>query len=108
MKNVNFFTWPKLLHYISDGGGCRCLSHCNNCIISLKLQLANGKFPCRMEEQLVPCECALKVFKTTLVEFKTREKYIKADYRFKDRFRKQNPRKVIHMWAEKEMHNLNR
>lgn len=66
---------------------------------------ANGG---QMEEQLVPCECALKVFKTTLVEFKTREKYIKADYRFKDRFRKQNPRKVIHMWAEKEMHNLNR
>jgi len=28
------------------------------------------------------------------------------DYRFKDRFSKQNPRKVIHMWAEKEMHNL--
>ena len=28
------------------------------------------------------------------------------DYRFRDRFSKQNPRKVIHMWAEKEMHNL--
>ena len=71
----------------------------------------------------VPKECAVKVFKTTLNEFKTRDKYIREDYRcefdqfdhmevlhlchrFKDRFSKQNPRKIIHMWAEKELHNL--
>lgn len=34
--------------------------------------------------------------------------YIKDDYRFKDRFSKQNNRTVIAMWAEKEMHNLKR
>lgn len=56
----------------------------------------------------IPKECAVKVFKTTLTDFKTRDKYIKDDYRFKDRFSKQNPRKIIHLWAEKEMHNLNR
>jgi len=61
------------------------------------------------EEPLnVPKECAIKVFKTTLNEFKTRDKYIRDDYRFKDRFSKQNPRKIIHMWAEKELHNLNK
>lgn len=54
----------------------------------------------------VPKECAIKVFKTTLNEFKTRDKYIEADYRFKDRFSKQNPRKIVHLWAEKEMHNM--
>ena len=54
----------------------------------------------------VPKECAIKIFKTTLNEFKTREKYIRDDYRFKERFSKQNPRKIIHMWAEKELHNL--
>jgi len=54
----------------------------------------------------VPKECAVKIFKTTLNEFKTRDKYIRDDYRFRDRFSKQNPRKIIHMWAEKEMHNL--
>lgn len=37
----------------------------------------------------IPKECAVKVFKTTLNEFKTRDKYIKDDYRFKDRFSKQ-------------------
>lgn len=61
-----------------------------------------------MEEKEVPKECVLKVFKTTLNEFKNRDKYIKDDYRFKDRFSKLNPRKVIRLWAEKEMHNLAR
>merc|ERR1719341_2870601 len=66
-----------------------------------------GPGPQESDEPLnVPKECAVKVFKTTLNEFKTRDKYIRDDYRFKDRFSKQNPRKVIHMWAEKEMHNL--
>jgi len=54
----------------------------------------------------VPKEVAIKVFKTTLNEFKTRDKYIREDYRFKDKYSKQNPRKIIHMWAEKELHNL--
>ncbi|XP_038222273.1 serine/threonine-protein kinase RIO3 [Zerene cesonia] len=59
-------------------------------------------------DMVLPKECAIKVFKTTLNEFKTRDKYIEADYRFKDRFSKQNPRKIVHMWAEKEMHNMMR
>lgn len=60
------------------------------------------------EEHVVPSECAVKVFKTVLNEFKNRDQYIRDDYRFRDRFSKQNPRKVIHMWAEKEMRNLSR
>lgn len=56
----------------------------------------------------MPEECAVKVFKTTLNEFKTRDRYIKDDHRFKDRFSKQNPRKIIRLWAEKEMCNLSR
>ena len=56
----------------------------------------------------VPPECAIKIFKTTLNEFFRRDKYIKEDYRFKNRFGKQNPRKIVRLWAEKEMHNLKR
>lgn len=56
----------------------------------------------------LPKECAIKIFKTTLNEFKQRDRYIKDDYRFKDRFSKQNNRVVINMWAEKEMHNIMR
>jgi len=62
----------------------------------------------KLQENAIPNECALKVFKTTLNEFKTREKYIKDDHRFKDRFAKQNPRKIIRLWAEKEFRNLSR
>jgi len=59
-------------------------------------------------ELILPKECVIKVFKTTLNEFKQREMYIKDDYRFKDRFKKTNNHVVINMWAEKEMFNLKR
>lgn len=58
------------------------------------------------EKDVPSGEVAIKVFKTTLNEFKNREPYIKEDYRFKDRCHKPNNRKVIPLWAEKEMHNL--
>lgn len=57
----------------------------------------------------LPKECVLKVFKTTLSEFKQRDKYIRDDYRFKDRYgSKPNSHKMVTLWAEKEMHNLSR
>lgn len=60
------------------------------------------------EDQPLPEECAVKVFKTTLTDFKTRERYIREDYRFKDRMSKNNTQKTIRSWAEKEYHNLRR
>ncbi|KAK6168246.1 hypothetical protein SNE40_022112 [Patella caerulea] len=63
----------------------------------------------KLEEADMPSECAIKIFKTTLNEFKNRQDYIKGDHRFsKDDFKKQNPRKTIRIWAEKETANLNR
>lgn len=59
-------------------------------------------------EHPLPKECVIKVFKTTLSEYKQRDKYIRDDYRFKDRVGKQTTRKIIRLWAEKEMHNLYR
>ncbi|XP_067929907.1 serine/threonine-protein kinase RIO3-like [Watersipora subatra] len=56
----------------------------------------------------VPEEVVLKVFKTTLAEFKNREKYVRGDFRLANEFKKQNPRKIMKMWAEKEMLNLKR
>ncbi|XP_074550053.1 serine/threonine-protein kinase RIO3 [Halichoeres trimaculatus] len=84
------------------------LENINGCISTGKESVvfhANGG---SLEEQPVPEEVVLKVFKTTLNEFKNRDRYIKDDYRFKDRFSKLNPRKIIRLWAEKEMHNLAR
>lgn len=36
----------------------------------------------------VPDECAIKVYKTTLNEYKTRDKYIRDDHRYKDHLSK--------------------
>lgn len=87
----------------------------NNAVLdSLEGIVATGKesvliyAKANQTEGTLATEYALKVYKTTLNEFKTREKYIKEDYRFKDRFQKQNPRKIIRLWAEKEFRNLQR
>ncbi|KAG8133526.1 putative Serine-threonine-protein [Naja naja] len=80
------------------------------CISTGKESVVFHAYGGSLDEEIksVPSECAIKVFKTTLNEFKNREKYIKDDYRFRERFSKLNPRKIIRMWAEKEMHNLTR
>lgn len=52
-------------------------------------------------------EVAIKIFSTTLNEFKQRDRYIKDDFRFKGNL-KQNNRNIINMWCEKEFYNLNR
>ncbi|XP_023244343.1 serine/threonine-protein kinase RIO3-like [Centruroides sculpturatus] len=84
------------------------LESISGCISRGKEACVFHAFGGQNSEKVIPSECAVKVFKTTLNEFKNRDQYIRDDYRFKERFNKQNSRHVIHMWAEKEMHNLNR
>ncbi|XP_023663201.1 serine/threonine-protein kinase RIO3 [Paramormyrops kingsleyae] len=96
----------RLLMYKMVNAGI--LENINGCISTGKESVVFHADGGSLEEKAVPTECVLKVFKTTLNEFKNRDKYIKDDYRFKDRFSKLNPRKIIRMWAEKEMHNLAR
>ena len=84
------------------------LEEMNGCISTGKEACVFHAFGGKMEDRKLPHECAVKVFKTTLNEFKTRDRYIKDDHRFKDRLGKQNPRKTIKLWAEKEMCNLSR
>lgn len=51
---------------------------------------------------------AVKIYKTTLNEFKNREDYIKYDFRFRYRCNNLNSKKFIKVWAEKEVQNLHR
>lgn len=53
-------------------------------------------------------ECALKVFKTTLTEFKQRQQFLHGDRRFEARIGGQSARKLVKLWTEKEMANLTR
>ncbi|KAI5645531.1 RIO1 family domain-containing protein [Phthorimaea operculella] len=49
---------------------------------------------------------AVKIFKTSILVFKDREKYVSGEYRFRNGWCKSNPRKMVRTWAEKEMRNL--
>jgi RIO kinase 1 len=51
---------------------------------------------------------AVKVYKTAILSFKDREKYITGEHRFKSGSEKGNNRKMVKLWAEKEFRNLRR
>jgi RIO kinase 1 len=55
-----------------------------------------------------PFHRAIKVYKTSILIFKDREKYISGDYRFHHGYQKSNNRAMVKLWAEKEMRNLKR
>jgi len=51
---------------------------------------------------------AIKIFKTSGLAFKDRERYVQGEFRFRKGGYKKNPRKMVLMWAEKEVRNLKR
>jgi RIO kinase 1 len=53
-------------------------------------------------------EYAVKIFKTSILVFKDRERYVTGEYRFRNGHCKGNPRKMVKLWAEKEVRNLKR
>eukprot|EP00941_MAST-03F_sp_MAST-3F-sp1_P000256 g256.t1 len=55
-----------------------------------------------------PEDIAVKIFKTTMAEFKNRAEYVEGDYRFRNaNFSSQNSAfKTCKLWAEKEFKNL--
>lgn len=51
---------------------------------------------------------AVKIYKTSILIFKDRERYINGEFRFRNNKSQHNPRKLIKIWAEKEFRNLKR
>ncbi|KAI0770277.1 RIO1 family-domain-containing protein [Fomes fomentarius] len=51
---------------------------------------------------------ALKIYKTSILVFKDRDRYVSGEYRFRRGYSRHNPRKMVRVWAEKEMRNLKR
>lgn len=49
---------------------------------------------------------AIKIYKTSILVFKDRDKYVSGEFRFRHGYCKHNPRKMVRTWAEKEMRNL--
>lgn len=53
-------------------------------------------------------QLAVKVYKTSILVFKDRDRYVSGDWRFRNGYCRHNPRKMVRTWAEKEMRNLAR
>jgi RIO kinase 1 len=51
---------------------------------------------------------AIKVYKTSILVFKDRDKYVTGEFRFRAGYNKSNNRSKVKVWAEKEMRNLKR
>ena len=51
---------------------------------------------------------AIKVYKTSILVFKDRDRYVSGEYRFRQGYSKSNNRAMVKVWAEKEMRNLKR
>ncbi|CEG39983.1 atypical rio rio1 protein kinase [Plasmopara halstedii] len=85
----------------------RMLNH--GIVIEINGCLSTGKeanvYHARLQEGR---ECAIKVYKTSILVFKDRDKYVSGEFRFRHGYSKKNPRKMVKLWAEKEMRNLRR
>ncbi|XP_073996889.1 RIO kinase 1 [Rhodnius prolixus] len=49
---------------------------------------------------------AIKIYKTSILIFKDRDRYVTGEFRFRHGYCRHNPRKMVRLWAEKEMRNL--
>ncbi|KAL9609287.1 MAG: hypothetical protein Q9204_009166, partial [Flavoplaca sp. TL-2023a] len=57
---------------------------------------------------ITPLQRAIKVYKTSILVFKDRDKYVTGEHRFRAGYSKSNNRAMVKVWAEKEMRNLKR
>ncbi|KAK3660382.1 Serine/threonine-protein kinase rio1 [Elasticomyces elasticus] len=55
-----------------------------------------------------PLHRAIKVYKTSILVFKDRDKYVSGEHRFKHGYNKSSNRAIVKVWAEKEFRNLRR
>ncbi|KAH6643609.1 RIO1 family-domain-containing protein [Boeremia exigua] len=51
---------------------------------------------------------AVKVYKTSILVFKDRAKYVEGEFRFRQGYSKSNNRAMVKLWADKERRNLAR
>jgi RIO kinase 1 len=53
-------------------------------------------------------EYAIKIYKTSILVFRDRDKYVSGEHRWRRGYCKSNPRKMVKVWAEKELRNYRR
>ncbi|CAK9784590.1 RIO1-domain-containing protein [Cutaneotrichosporon oleaginosum] len=56
-----------------------------------------------------PAAVAVKIYRTSILNFRARQKYIEGEHRFAGGYSSsKNARKLVRLWAEKELRNLRR
>ena len=80
---------------------------CSIPLLSFVLPLSN--IQANVYHALTPSKThlAVKIYKTSILVFKDRDRYVTGEHRFRRGYSK-NPRKMVKLWAEKEMRNLRR
>lgn len=88
---------------VSEVNGCISTGKEANVYHALSRPHAEGCEPAD-----APLQRAIKVYKTSILVFKDRDKYVTGEYRFRQGYSKSNNRAMVKVWAEKEMRNLRR
>ena len=96
-----------LLQMINRG----IVSEVNGCLSTGKEANVYGAFSIPTSEgneDPQPIHRAIKVYKTSILVFKDRDRYVTGEHRFRSGYNKGNNRAMVKVWAEKEFRNLKR
>jgi RIO kinase 1 len=87
---------------VSEVNGCLSTGKEANVYGALTIPTAEG------DDEPSPIHRAIKVYKTSILVFKDRDKYVTGEHRFRGGYNKGNNRAMVKVWAEKEFRNLKR
>ena len=87
---------------VSEIYGCLSTGKEANVYGALLVPLPEG------QEEVQAVHRAIKVYKTSILVFKDRERYVTGEHRFRSGYNKSSNRAMVKVWAEKEFRNLKR
>ncbi|KAK6202425.1 RIO1 family-domain-containing protein [Scheffersomyces amazonensis] len=97
---------PRTMAFLAKIFNKNIISRINGCISTGKE--ANVYHGDHEDPEVTTKEYAVKIYKTSILVFKDRERYVDGEFRFRNTKGQSNPRKMVKVWAEKEFRNLKR
>lgn len=97
---------PRTMRFLGKIINKGIISRINGCISTGKE--ANVYHGDHEDPEVTTREFAVKIYKTSILVFKDRERYVDGEFRFRNTKNQSNPRKMVKVWAEKEFRNLKR
>jgi RIO kinase 1 len=88
---------------VSEVNGCLSTGKEANVYGALSIPASDDNNP-----DPLPIHRAIKVYKTSILVFKDRDRYVTGEHRFRSGYNKGNNRAMVKVWAEKEFRNLKR